>query len=100
MLDHDQARLEPTAGPQHSIEDYTVGWICALPTELTAARAMLDEDHPKQPAVDHAHNIYHFGSIEDHNVVIACLPSGTIGTNSAAGVATEMRVLFKSIKFV
>jgi hypothetical protein len=98
MLDHDKAQLEPTAGPRHSIEDYTVGWICALSTELTAARAMLDDNHPKLPAVDHAYNIYHFGSIEGHNAVIACLPSGTIGNNSAAGVATEMRVLFKSIK--
>jgi hypothetical protein len=25
--------------------DYTVGWICALPTEMTAAQAMLDERH-------------------------------------------------------
>ena len=26
-------------------QDYTVGWICALPTEMAAARAMLDELH-------------------------------------------------------
>jgi hypothetical protein len=28
-------------------DDYTVGWICALPnTELAASQAMLDEEHP------------------------------------------------------
>jgi hypothetical protein len=26
-------------------DNYTIGWICALPTELTAAKAMLDEKH-------------------------------------------------------
>ena len=35
-----------------SHEDYTVGWICALPLEMTAAKAMLDETHSNlsQPA--------------------------------------------------
>jgi hypothetical protein len=28
-----------------SLADYTVGWICALETELTAARGMLDKCH-------------------------------------------------------
>jgi len=28
-----------------SIEEYQVGWVCALPKELTAARAMLDKEH-------------------------------------------------------
>jgi hypothetical protein len=25
--------------------DYTVGWVCALPIELAAAQEMLDEEH-------------------------------------------------------
>ncbi|KAF5857829.1 hypothetical protein ETB97_005241 [Aspergillus alliaceus] len=28
-------------------EDYTVGWICALPLEMIAAKFMLDNVHPK-----------------------------------------------------
>ena len=36
--------------PHYSIgfmnNDYTVGWICALETELAASQAMLDEEHP------------------------------------------------------
>lgn len=30
-----------------SHDDYTVGWICALPLEMAAAKAMLDLTHPK-----------------------------------------------------
>lgn len=36
-------RLE-MASPQ-CLEDYTVGWICALPAELAAAQELLDEEH-------------------------------------------------------
>src|SRR4051794_23222347 len=31
--------------PRRSIEEYQAGWVCALSKELTAARAMLDEEH-------------------------------------------------------
>ncbi|KAN0077851.1 hypothetical protein V8E54_006155 [Elaphomyces granulatus] len=64
-----------------SHEDYTVGWVCALPLEMTAARAMLDETHSNlsQPATDH--NAYTLGKINGHNVVITCLPSGVYGTS-------------------
>ena len=27
------------------VDDHTVSWICALPTEQTAARAVLDQEH-------------------------------------------------------
>lgn len=30
-------------------EDYTVGWVCALPIELAAAQEMLDEEHENLP---------------------------------------------------
>lgn len=29
--------------PPRPIEDYQAGWVCALPEEMAAARAMLDE---------------------------------------------------------
>ncbi|KAK2797440.1 hypothetical protein FQN51_008473 [Onygenales sp. PD_10] len=77
---------------------YTVGWVCALPKELTAATAMLDQIHPDLSAPSGDHNTYTLGSIEEHNVVIACLPIGTIGTVSAATVATQMIRTFPSIK--
>lgn len=79
--------------------DYTVGWICALPTELAAAVGMLDERHPPLSQVSHDHNIYTLGQIGVHNVAIACLPSGVTGTISAAIVATHIRSTFPSIRF-
>jgi nucleoside phosphorylase len=81
-------------------EDYTVGWVCALPIELAAAQEMLDEEHIT-PEHNNAHdtNIYTCGTIGKHNVVIACLPGGQIGTNSAAAVANQMKSTFTSTRF-
>jgi nucleoside phosphorylase len=82
-----------------SHKDYTVGWVCALPKEQTAATAMLDQLHPHLPQSPNDHNVYTLGSIGRHNVVIACLPKGRIGTNSAATVATQMADTFQHLKF-
>ncbi|KAI8633129.1 hypothetical protein F5Y19DRAFT_290242 [Xylariaceae sp. FL1651] len=79
--------------------DYTVGWICALPKEQTAAIAMLDQRHPKLPRLPDDPNTYNLGSIGDHNIVITCLPTGKIGTVSAATVAIHMAHAFPSVKF-
>ena len=82
-------------------EDYTVGWVCALPIELAAAQEMLDEEHldlDRTPD-DNDENLYTLGSIEGHNVAIVCLPAGRIGNNPAATVATQMRTTFKAIRF-
>jgi nucleoside phosphorylase len=82
-----------------SHEDYTVGWICALPLEMTAAKGMLDETHSNlsQPATDH--NAYTLGKISGHNVVITCLPSGVYGTTPAAVVVSKMSSTFPRIQF-
>ncbi|KUL83288.1 hypothetical protein ZTR_09137 [Talaromyces verruculosus] len=89
------------AGQQYAHGDYTIGWICALPkTELVAAAAMLDEEHPILPAADSQDtNSYLLGRIGDHNVVIACLPAETTGKVSAATVAIDMIRSFPSIRF-
>jgi len=39
-----------------SYQDYTVGWICALDTELAAGQAMLDECHVSLPQPRQDHN--------------------------------------------
>jgi ankyrin repeat domain-containing protein 50 len=80
-------------------EDYTVGWICALPTEMAAALAMLDEPHATLPTGPKDDNNYSFGRMGHHNVVMACLPSGVTGTISAAKVATQMLSTFTGLKF-
>lgn len=81
-------------------EDYTVGWICALPVEASAAIAMLDtinEPLSVNTLVDD--NSYTLGTIGEHNVAIACLSAGVTGTTSAALVAGKMRFSFPSIRF-
>jgi len=78
---------------------YTVGWVCALPKELIAASAMLDETHPSLPRQPNDHNAYTLGRIGAHNIVMACLPKGEIGNNNSATVATRMTSTFPSIKF-
>ncbi|KAF1958148.1 purine and uridine phosphorylase [Byssothecium circinans] len=82
-------------------EEYTVGWVCALPIELAAAQEMLDEEHDdlRRELGDNDENSYILGSISGHNVVIVCLPAGRIGSNPAATVATQMRSTFKGIRF-
>jgi nucleoside phosphorylase len=79
--------------------EYTVGWVCALPKEQTAATAMLDQRHDNLPKPPNDPNAYTLGSVGKHKVVIACLPKGKVGTNTAAIVATWMINTFPSIKF-
>lgn len=80
-------------------EQYTVGWICALPTELTAARLFLDELHAERldEGAATADNTYVLGKIEEHNVVIVTLPYGVYGTSSAATVARDLLRTFENI---
>jgi nucleoside phosphorylase len=79
--------------------DYTVGWICALPKEQTAATAMLDQIDPDLPNPPRDDNAYTLGSVCNHKVVIACLPKGKVGTIEAGIAATQMVNTFPSIKF-
>jgi nucleoside phosphorylase len=80
-------------------KEYTVGWVCALPKEQTAATAMLDRRHVGLSKPPNDPNTYTLGSIGNHNIVIACLPKGQIGNNSAANVAAWLVSTFSSIKF-
>ncbi|KAH8757176.1 putative ankyrin repeat-containing protein [Diaporthe sp. PMI_573] len=83
-----------------SPQDYSVGWVCALPLEMAAAKGMLDQVHPNLSEQDPAdHNSYVLGQIQGHNIVIACLPAGIYGTTTAATVAKDMLRTFKSIRF-
>ena len=70
-------------------EDYTIGWICCSPTEFFAAKACLDARHTETiTSLDN--NIYEFGQVGNHNIIIGCLPSGEYGLVSAASVADTM----------
>ncbi|KAL6905000.1 putative ankyrin repeat-containing protein [Trichoderma evansii] len=88
-----------TSTRRYHHQDYTVAWVCALPLEMAAAVAMLDERHCDLPVKQNDDNSYILGRVHAHNVVIACLPSGVYGTTSATTVAAQMRYSFKSIRF-
>ncbi|KAF2187448.1 purine and uridine phosphorylase [Zopfia rhizophila CBS 207.26] len=81
------------------LQDYTVGWVCALPDELAAAAELLDEEHQRHPNSLNDDNLYTLGCMNGHNVVIACLPAGRPGTSSAATVASHMKSTFTSVRF-
>lgn len=80
-----------------SYDDYTIGWICALPVETAAAKLMLDEIHPPLPRLPMDQNTYILGSIGEQNVVIASLPSGAYGNTSATTVGVHLLSSFHAI---
>ena len=85
--------------PTLSHQQYTIGWICALPVELAAGQSMLDAEHGIPPHNPHDQNTYTFGRIGKHNVVMACLPAGTTGIGPAAKVAMQMQQTFQRLEF-
>lgn len=89
---------DESSSNQRSSDDYTVGWICALPIEMAATQAMLDNTHADLPRRFNDSNTYTLGSIGRHNIVIACLPEGGYGTNNAASVASNMRRTFPFVR--
>lgn len=83
-----------------SCDDYHVGIVCALSSELAAARSMLDKEHGLIPSNEKTDsNVYYGGQIHEHNVVIACLPAGVDGLAAAAIVANNMSRTFTQLRF-
>ncbi|RMZ48480.1 hypothetical protein AFCA_008493 [Aspergillus flavus] len=82
--------------PSH--DGYTIAWICALPLEMAAAKAMLEKTHESLPQPQADQNSYSLGEMSGHNIVLVCLPSGVYGTTSAATVLSQMLSTFSSIK--
>ncbi|KAH0169431.1 purine and uridine phosphorylase, partial [Aureobasidium melanogenum] len=80
-------------------QQYTVGWICAIPTESIAASCFLDETHERPDYVSsNDSNDYTLGEMAGHNVVIAVLPDGEYGLTSATGVVKDMLASFPNIR--
>lgn len=77
-----------------------MGVVCALPDEMSAAIATLNERHQPITGQDKLDpNNYVLGRAHEHNVVFACLPSGVNGTNAAARVARDMLWTFTGLRF-
>ncbi|CZR40856.1 uncharacterized protein FPRO_10444 [Fusarium proliferatum ET1] len=79
---------------------YTVGWICALTTELVAAKSFFDEEYEvtldAQAPGDN--NSYSFGRMGKHDVIVASLPRAEYGIAPAASVARDMLRTFPNIR--
>ncbi|KAJ5922830.1 hypothetical protein N7516_010533 [Penicillium verrucosum] len=84
--------------PASRHDQYTIAWICALHIEMAAAQAMLDDFHEALPTPTEDRNTYVLGNMNQHNVVIACLPTEQYGTNNAAIVMTNMKRTFPAIR--
>lgn len=95
-LNHSSDSNQKSVQPQLSNREYTVGWICAIPEEYTAARAILDQEH--QRPLDSSQHEYTLGRIGQHNVAIAILPNGEYGTAAASSVASNILHSFPNIK--
>ncbi|KAE8413586.1 hypothetical protein BDV36DRAFT_27700 [Aspergillus pseudocaelatus] len=80
-------------------DQYTIAWICALPLEMAAARAMLSKAHSPLRDTSPGPNAYELGELNGHFIVIACLPAGVYGKVSAAAVVSRMRSIFPRLQF-
>ncbi|KAL4745895.1 hypothetical protein BDW72DRAFT_210938 [Aspergillus terricola var. indicus] len=82
-----------------ALEEYPIGWICALPIEAAAAEEILDENYGAPEEQNSADtNMYTLGRIGKHYIAIAC-PTGQHGTTSAAVAAINMvRTFPKSLR--
>ncbi|KAJ5723915.1 hypothetical protein N7488_001950 [Penicillium malachiteum] len=78
--------------------DYTLACICALPLELAAAEAMLDERHRTLPSKTITQATYLLGKIAGHNVIVTCLPAGIYGITSAAVVLSQILSTFPNVR--
>lgn len=78
-----------------TVDDYTIGIICALPIELRAVRSIFDSYQEGVFVSSTDTNAYAFGRMGQHNIVGVCLPQGDYGLNSAADVASNLKRTFR-----
>ena len=84
-----------------SRKDYAVGWVCALPIEVAAAKAALDRVHGNLPLDQNSddNNNYILGSLQGHNVVVAYPNSGMYVKTPVANVATQLHASYTFVRF-
>ena len=81
------------------VQDFHIGWICAVEVEYVIASELFDEEFPETPRVSPSDdNLYTCGRMGQHQVVMACLPKGKYGLTSAASVAKDMLRSFPALR--
>ncbi|KAH8727306.1 ankyrin repeat-containing domain protein [Phaeosphaeriaceae sp. PMI808] len=73
---------------------YSIGWIAPLPLELTAAKAVLDEEYKEHRINGYT---YYGGRIGEHDVVMAV--QAKMGTDGASDLAARMLAAFSYIEY-
>lgn len=96
---HDSKHGVAMSLPAPPKDQFTVGWICALPIEYTAARTFLDEKFGNNHNDIGDDNDYTLGRIGKHNVVVTVCPDGEYGTTSAANAARDLARSFPNVRF-
>ena len=86
--------------PRHKAEDYTIAWLCADPEyELTVAKRMLDNRHvPAQHSNPRDKNVYEFGDINRHNIILASLGPNLPGLLSAQRLVQPLSESFPNLE--
>ncbi|KAK3990696.1 ankyrin repeat-containing domain protein [Cladorrhinum sp. PSN332] len=98
-MDNHASLLNTPTSP-FSNSEYTVGWICAIPVETQAATLFLAEKHGKpQSRRSGDDNRYSLGEVAGHKVVLASLPHGEYGVDSATAVVTNLVGSFPNLRF-
>ncbi|KAK6360492.1 hypothetical protein TWF730_006632 [Orbilia blumenaviensis] len=80
-------------------EDYTVGWVTVLDSELNASILLLDEEHEPLAPKENDDNGYILGRIGAHNVAISFSGAGAYETNAAAHAVNNMLRTFPNTRF-
>lgn len=78
---------------------YTVGWLCVLPTEVTASRMFLDEEYTPPPRQPRDETGYIVGRMENHYVVIAFPLVLSTGSVAIAHTVVDLTRTFYNIRF-
>lgn len=89
------ASLGTFARFQH--KEYTVGRVCTRPIEYAVAEGMLDEQHSALPLVENDTNTYTLGEMKRRNIVLLCIPAGTMNTGVASTAVSGMLRSFPNI---
>ncbi|KID83294.1 Pfs, NACHT and Ankyrin domain protein [Metarhizium guizhouense ARSEF 977] len=82
-------------------DSYTVAWIAALPIERAAAEAMLDEEHAAPTGFTRHQtdmNVYTWGRVGEHNIVITSPAAGVYGTTLAVTTVSSLLASLPSIR--
>ena len=93
-------RSHPRDDLKLSVQDFTIGWLCALSVEENAVIELLDvhlSDPTDRPWTKNG-SLYKYGMIGGHRIVIRTLPTGSTDNATASAEINLMGVHFPNIQ--